>query len=91
MKRKLLFPPPQLFLRHHHSPNLHEDAVCPDGLSIVVEWGEMAVGGSVFIPAVNHKVLSMQVKDIAGRLKMTLKGFSRIEAGCYGMRFWRVL
>ena len=51
----------------------------------------MAVGGSVFIPAVNHKALSIQVKDIAGRLKMTLKGFSRIEAGCYGMRFWRVL
>lgn len=91
MKRKLLSPPPQLFLRHQHPPDLHEDAVCPDGLSIVVEWEKMVIGGSVFVPAVNHKLLAMQVKEIAKRLNMTLKGFSRIEAGHYGMRFWRVL
>jgi hypothetical protein len=70
---------------------LHRDAVTPDGIPVVVEWDRLGVGTSVFIPAVNLAKLAAQVRDIAGRRKMIVKGFPRIEAGKYGMRFWRMV
>jgi hypothetical protein len=51
----------------------------------------MDIGTSVFIPALNHIKLTRQVLNASKYNSMTLKGFSRIEAGKYGMRFWRVL
>lgn len=73
------------------SPSLHEDAVVPDGVPIVVEWSKLQIGNSVFIPAINQIQLKQEVKKISERKGYTLKGFSRIEAGKYGMRFWRIL
>jgi hypothetical protein len=89
-KRSLLSAPQQLAYSHKAPPHLHEDAVTPDGLPIVVEWDKLDVGASVFIPAVNLTKLSNQIRDVARRKQMTVKGFTRIEAGKYGMRFWRI-
>jgi hypothetical protein len=65
------------------------DAVAPDGVPVVVEWEHFHVGTSVFIPALNHRKLRRQMESVAQQLGYTLKGYSRIEAGKYGMRFWR--
>ena len=70
---------------------MHRDAVTPDGIPVVVEWDRLGVGTSVFIPAVNLTKLAAQVRDIANRRSMIVKGFPRIEAGKYGMRFWRMV
>jgi hypothetical protein len=74
---------------HNSSPQLHKDALTPDGLPIVVEWDKLEVGTSVFIPAINLTKLSNQVRDVTKRKQMIVKGVTRIEAGKYGMRFWR--
>jgi len=58
---------------------------------VVVEWDMLDVGTSVFIPAVNLNKLAAQVRDITQRKQMIVKGFPRIEAGKYGMRFWRMV
>ena len=90
-KRKLLSPPQQLAYQHQVPPSLHEDALYPDGVSVVLDWDAFAVGTSVFIPAINHTKLTVQIQKVAKRKGMTLKGFTRIEAGKYGVRFWRML
>ena len=71
------------------SPKFQLDAVVPDGVPIVVEWDGMQIGHSVFIPALNHAKLRKEVATIAKQKGFTLRGFTRIEAGKYGMRFWR--
>lgn len=82
-------------LRHTYPlrlpPKFHRDVVAPDGLPIVIEWEMLEVGTSVFIPAVNLTKLLLQVQDVTKRKRMTVKGYPRIEAGKYGMRFWRVV
>jgi hypothetical protein len=80
-----------MYSRQGYPQGLHRDAVTPDGIPVVVEWDRLGVGTSVFIPAVNLAKLAAQVRDIAGRRKMIVKGFPRIEAGKYGMRFWRMV
>ena len=62
----------------------------PDGVPIVVEWSLLEVGTSVFIPAVNVNKLQEQIRAVTRRTGMVLKGFPRVEAGKYGMRFWRL-
>lgn len=49
----------------------------------------MQVGDSVFIPAINHPRLRTQVKKIADDLGIVLESRERIEAGKWGLRFWR--
>ena len=41
---------------------LHD--INPDGLRIVVDWGAMVVGSSIFIPCVNTTEAIQQVKKI---------------------------
>lgn len=63
----------------------------PDGLEIKIAWDRMAVGASVFIPAVNLTRLNRQVNKMASRKGIKLIKAERIEAGKLGLRFWRVL
>ncbi len=72
-------------------PKFHNDVVAPDGLPIAIEWEMLEVGTSVFVPAINLTKLLSQVQDIAKRKQITVKGYPRIEAGKYGMRFWRLV
>ena len=70
---------------------MREGQVCPDGVVIDVNWDAMTVGMSLFVPAVNLAELDKQVKKVANRRKITVKGVERIENGKLGMRFWRLL
>ena len=64
----------------------------PDGVRIVVDWGAMVVGSSVFIPCINTNKALQQVKRICVeefewdvRAKMVIaKPFS-------GVRVWRIV
>ena len=70
---------------------MHLGQVCPDGVVIDVNWDNLHVGMSVFIPAVNLSRLDKQMQIVANKKKVKLKGFDRIENGKLGMRFWRIL
>jgi hypothetical protein len=70
---------------------MHLGQVCPDGVVINVNWDNLHVGMSIFIPAVNLSRLSKQMQSIAKVKGITLKGFDRIEGGKLGMRFWRIV
>jgi hypothetical protein len=67
------------------------DELAPDGIAIVVDWGQFVVGSSVFIPAINTTELIAQVYEIANRYGWTLEDRFRIENGKQGVRFWRIL
>ena len=70
---------------------MRDGQICPDGVVIDVNWDAMTVGMSLFIPAVNLAELDKQVKKVANKRKITVKGVERIENGKLGMRFWRLL
>ena len=64
----------------------------PDGVRIVVDWGAMVVGSSVFIPCINTNKALQQVKLICVeefewdvRVKMV------IEKPFSGVRVWRIV
>lgn len=63
----------------------------PDGVPITILWDRFVVGSSVFIPAVNLKKLSTQMRLVAKENNMTLQAVERIENGKLGIRFWRVV
>lgn len=63
----------------------------PDGVDIEVDWHEMPVGGSVFIPAINTTKLIDQVKRRSAKLNWDMVFDVRIEGGKWGVRFWRSL
>ena len=65
--------------------------LCPDGVVIDINWDNLEVGMSIFVPAVNLKELKKQTENVAKDLQITLKSAERIENGKLGMRFWRVL
>lgn len=72
----------------HFRINPHK--VYPDGVDIYIFWKDIEIGDSVFIPAINHPRLRMQVKRIADTFGIVLESRERIEAGKWGLRFWRV-
>lgn len=65
--------------------------VCPDGIEILVNWKELEVGMSVFVPAINTKELKKQLKDAAFFQNMTIESRDMIENKKLGVRFWRIL
>jgi hypothetical protein len=67
------------------------DDLAPDGVKIVVDWGAMAVGASVFIPCVNTTKARNQAIEVAVRKKWTLETRTRIENGMFGVRIWRTV
>lgn len=61
----------------------------PDGVTIVVAWGDFVVGSSFFVPCINTSKARRQVKAIAKKLGMGVKTETRIEGGKWGLRVWR--
>lgn len=61
----------------------------PDGLRIVIPWGELRVGSSFFIPCINTESCERQVQTVAKRLGIVLASRTRIEGPYMGLRFWR--
>lgn len=65
--------------------------ICPDNLPILINWHELVVGASVFIPALNLHKLKRQMLQESDKRGIRLVGKERIEGGKLGMRFWRVV
>lgn len=63
----------------------------PDGVPIFLNWNNLVVGTSVFIPALNMRLLKRQMTKEAAWRQVHVVGMERIEGGKLGMRFWRVL
>lgn len=68
-----------------------QSPIQPDGVPIFVAWHDLAIGTSVFIPAINLTKLRKQMTKEAERRGFRVVGWERIESGKLGMRFWRVL
>ena len=66
------------------------DDLNPDGVRIVVNWDNMVVNASIFIPCINIDEAIKQAKDIA-----LIKGWEiltrvTIEDNKFGLRIWRM-
>ena len=40
------------------------DDLDPDGVKIIVDWGKMVVGASVFVPCINTQKATTQCKNM---------------------------
>lgn len=64
---------------------------CPDGVTFKIDWDNFPVGASVFIPAINTELLKKQLREIERRKGWKGNTHCRIEAGKWGLRYWRLL
>ena len=64
----------------------------PDGVRIVVDWGAMVVGSSVFIPCINTNKALQQVKRICvEEFGWDVRAKMVIEKPFSGVRVWRIV
>ena len=64
----------------------------PDGVRIVVDWGAMVVGSSVFIPCVDTDKAMQQVRRICvDDMEWDIRVRSVLEGAFLGVRVWRLL
>lgn len=61
----------------------------PDGLVITVNWGDMDVGASIFVPCINVDVCKRQVKEIADMFGWIVVTQVLVENYILGLRIWR--
>lgn len=69
---------------------LKTDDLNPDGVRIVVNWDNMVINASIFVPCVDTDKAIKQVKNIA-----LVKGWEivtrvTIENNKFGLRVWRM-
>ena len=65
------------------------DDIAPDGIRIVINWSNMNVGSSVFIPCINARKAREQVNVIFKRKSWQYKAKTTIESNKLGVRIWR--
>lgn len=70
---------------------LKVDDLNPDGLRITVNWEDMDVSSSVFVPCVNTEKCRDQLKQVAKRRDWKLTMQTCIEGGKLGLRAWRTV
>ena len=63
--------------------------IAPDGVRIAINWDNMSIGTSIFVPCINTEAATQEVIKICGEKGWELESRLRIEAGCLGVRFWR--
>ena len=63
----------------------------PDGIRIVVNWDELKVSGSVFIPCVDTEKTKDQVSTVASLRQWGVKHEVRVENNLLGLRIWRTM
>ena len=69
---------------------LHD--INPDGLRIVVDWGAMVVGSSIFIPCVNTTEAIQQVKKICVvDMGWDIEVRTVVKTPYLGIHVWRTL
>jgi hypothetical protein len=67
------------------------DDLNPDGLRITVNWGDMEVKSSIFIPCVDTEKGKEQLKKLAKRKNWEFDTQVCIEGGKLGLRAWRTV
>jgi hypothetical protein len=67
------------------------DDLNPDGLRITVNWGDMEVKSSIFIPCVDTEKGKEQLKKLAKRKNWEFDTRVCIEGGKLGLRAWRTV
>jgi len=67
------------------------DDIDPDGIKVIINWGKMVIGASVFVPCINTQKAVSQCRAIATRKKWKLQSVVIIQDGKLGIRVWRVL
>jgi hypothetical protein len=68
---------------------LRLDDVGPDGARFTVNWDQLSVGDSVFIPCINVVLADKQVRAIFARRQWELRVAVRTENDILGLRIWR--
>ena len=63
--------------------------IAPDGVRILIPWGDILLGESIFIPCIRVDKCQRQVDSAADQFAMTFVGRVRIENGMLGLRLWR--
>jgi hypothetical protein len=70
---------------------LKVDDLNPDGLRVTVNWEDMGVEASIFVPCVNTEKGKEQLKKIAKRKEWDFEMQVCIEGGKLGLRAWRTV
>tara|TARA_R100000935_G_C2823674_1_gene161106 strand:+ start:1554 stop:1781 length:228 start_codon:yes stop_codon:yes gene_type:complete len=65
------------------------DDLSPDSIKITVNWEDMVVGSSAFIPCINTEKAHQQIKNVEKQKKWTVKMQVRVEDAKLGVRLWR--
>ena len=63
--------------------------LCPDGVRVVVDWGSMVVGSSIFVPCINTKKATQEIKSLVNEKDWKIESRVCIEDGLLGVRVWR--
>ena len=72
-------------------PVLKTDDLNPDGVRIVVNWDNMAVGTSVFIPCINTEEAMRQSAKILVKKDYKTEAKVVVENEILGIRIWRTM
>ena len=62
----------------------------PDGVRIVVNWGSMVTGSSVFILSINVQEALSQIKNVMNDKGWEYQMQIRVEDEKLGVRVWRL-
>ena len=70
---------------------LKVDDLNPDTVKIIVQWDDMVVGASVFIPCIDTEKAKQQVEKVVTAKSWQVETRVRIENKMFGLRIWRIV
>ena len=70
---------------------LKVDDLNPDTVKIIVQWDDMVVGASVFIPCIDTEKAKQQVEKVVAAKSWQVEMRVRIENKMFGLRIWRIV
>ena len=70
---------------------LRTDDLNPDKIKVVVQWDDMVVGASVFIPCIDTEKAKQQVEKVVTAKSWQVETRVRIEDKMFGLRIWRIV
>ena len=70
---------------------LKVDDLNPDTVKIIVQWDDMIVGASVFMPCIDTEKAKQQVEKVVTAKSWQVETRVRIEDKMFGLRIWRTV
>jgi len=74
-----------------HQKPLKIDDINPDTVKIIIQWDDMVVGASVFVPCVDTEKAKQQLEKVAELKSWQVATRVRIESKIFGVRMWRTV